>query len=156
MAVPRHARQLDHQRRRPRTYARGPPTGGRARGDHGRRAERVTGSSRPFTVENWLAKGRLGLPTTESAFRRHVLGAFDCLAPTVPHEEAWQDESWRYEKGAVLVVPLCVPTAPAEPRTRDGDWMQSAAGVRVRADLLDACRESLVSVVSHLAGKCDL
>jgi hypothetical protein len=107
---------------------------------------------RPFTVENWFAKGRLGLPTTESAFRRHVLGAFDFLVPTVPHEDAWQDESWRYEKEGVHVVSLCVPTAPAEPRTRDNDWMHSAAGVRVRADLLDAYREALVSLLSHLNG----
>ena len=111
---------------------------------------------RPFTIENWFANGRLGLPTTESAFRRHVLGAFDFLVPTVPHEEAWRDESWRYQQEGMHVVSLCVPTAPAETTTRDKDWMHSAAGVRVRADLLDTYVEALVSLVSHLSVRLDV
>jgi hypothetical protein len=104
----------------------------------------------PFTIENWYANGSLGLPTDSQAFHRHVLHAFTVPVASVPHDDAWADESWRYEKEGVHVVSLCIPTLPANPRSRN-DWMHSVEGVRVRADHLLAYGEALSSLIIHLA-----
>ena len=67
------------------------------------------------------------------------------------HDDAWENEAWHYEEEGVHVVSLCVPTSPADPDHRGGDWMQSGDGIRVRADLLPVYGESLVRLARHLA-----
>lgn len=105
----------------------------------------------PCTLENFFANGTLGLPSTDRGFLDFLQDAFARPVPSVHHDDAWADEAWRYEEEAVHVVSLCVPTAPAHPDDRGGDWMHSADGIRVRADLLPAFGESLSRLARHLA-----
>jgi len=110
--------------------------------------ERFYGS--PCTLENYFANGSLGLPTSEHEFLEFLRGAFDRHVPALHHDDAWEDEAWHYEEESLHVVSLCVPTSPADPDHRGGDWMHSGDGIRVRADLLPAYGESLVRLARHL------
>jgi hypothetical protein len=105
----------------------------------------------PCTLENYFANGTLGLPTSEHEFLNLLQGAFDRHVPSVHHDDAWPDESWRYEEEGVHVVSLCVPTIPANPGDHGADWMHSAAGIRIRADLLPAFGDSLARVARLLS-----
>ena len=105
----------------------------------------------PCTLENYFANGTLGLPTSETEFLDLLRGAFDRHVPSVHHDDAWADESWRYEEEGVHVVSLCVPTTPADPGDHGTDWMHSSAGVRIRADLLPVFGDSLARVARVLA-----
>ena len=109
----------------------------------------------PCTLENYFSNGTLGLPTGEHEFLDFLRGVFNHRVPAVHHDDAWPDESWRYEEEGVHVVSLCVPTSPADTGDHGGDWMHSAAGIRVRADLLPAFGDSLARLAHVLAAAAD-
>ena len=104
----------------------------------------------PFTIENWFPRGSLGLPRNEGSFVDHLLKPFGHQVPTVHHETALPDESWRYEEEGVHVFSLCIPTSPPKSNASWHDWMHDEAGVLIRADLIPAYGDAIAAICSHL------
>ena len=104
----------------------------------------------PCTLENYFAKQRGSLPRAEEGFLEYLQSGLEARAPHVHHDEAWPDESWRYEEEDVPVFSLCVPTRQARPGHPWDDWMHSDEGVRVRADLIPQYASSLAKLCEHL------
>ncbi len=106
----------------------------------------------PCTLENYFANGSQGLPSDEQEFHNFLQQAFKRGVPSVHHDTASPDESWQYDEEGVHVVSLCIPSAPADINNIFDNWIHSANGVCIRADLLPAFGESLVRLASHLSG----
>jgi hypothetical protein len=104
----------------------------------------------PCTLENYFAKHRGALPATEEGFLECLQAALEARIPHVHHDDAWPDESWRYEEEDVPVFSLCVPTRPARPGHPGDGWMHLDEGVRVRADLIPEYGNSLARLCQHL------
>ena len=103
----------------------------------------------PFTVENWFPNGNCGLSQDEVGFRNFLVDAFDSPVPTVHHNEAMPDESWRYEEEGVHVFSLCIPTAPGNINSKH-DWMHDESGVRVKLNLIPDFGDAVVRISKYL------
>lgn len=104
----------------------------------------------PFTIENWFPNGSHGLPKSEGLFLKFLLEPFQHKVPTVHHNSAWPDESWRYEEEGVHVFSLCIPTSPPIGCNNDHDWMHNENGVRIRLDSIRGYSQAILTLATIL------